>query len=221
MPKRINLLPKTERVRTVTNVPALAVMAGGLIVLFALALSYYLLSSNRGSLQDELGELERTRVQLEAQVASLNEYKLLAGQVSDRQEVVRGVYAGRTLVAQVLSDLSRVLPENVWFANMTLSAGDPQTVGEGATPGAGGSTSGVGSLSVQGNTYSFPDVALLLVRLKLVSSLRGITLNSAGDPIGEVDPNKNVKGFSIVAGVLNTQSPDTPLPLSKVEVEGL
>jgi Tfp pilus assembly protein PilN len=221
VPRRINLLPKTERVRTTTNVAALALMAGGLVVVFALALSYYLLTSDRNSLQDELGVLEEKRANLESQVAALDEYKQLAAEVSTTEGIVRGVYAGRTLISQVLSDFSRAIPENVWLLGMTLGAGDPQTVPE-ATEGASGQlVSGVGSLSIQGNTYSFPDVALLLVRLKLVPFLQGITLNNAGDPLGEVDAKKNIRGFSISSSVINTQLKDTPLPMSKVEVEGL
>jgi Tfp pilus assembly protein PilN len=221
VPRRINLLPKTERVRTATNVSALAIMAGGVILLFALVLSYYLLSSSRSSLQDELAVLEGKRIKLEAQVASLNAYKVLAAEVSAKEGIVRGVYAGRTLVAEVLSNLSRAIPANVWITGMTNTAGDPQTVAGAAAQTPGALTSGIGSFTMQGNTYSFPDVALLLVRLRLVPSLQAIALNSAGEPIGEVDPTKNIRGFSILSSVVNTQLPDTSLPMSKVEVEGL
>jgi Tfp pilus assembly protein PilN len=221
VPRRINLLPKTERVRTATNVSALAIMAGGVILLFALVLSYYLLSSSRSSLQDELAVLEGKRIKLEAQVASLNAYKVLAAEVSAKEGIVRGVYAGRTLVAEVLSNLSRAIPANVWITGMTITAGDPQTVAGAAAQTPGALTSGIGSFTMQGNTYSFPDVALLLVRLRLVPSLQAIALNSAGEPIGEVDPTKNIRGFSILSSVVNTQLPDTSLPMSKVEVEGL
>jgi Tfp pilus assembly protein PilN len=221
VPKRINLLPKTERVRTTTNVAALALMAGGLVVVFALGLSYYLFTSDRNSLQDELSGLEEKRAGLEAQVAALDEYKQLAAQVSTTEGIVRGVYAGRTLIAQVLSDFSRAIPENVWLLAMTLGAGDPQTVPTGTEGGTGQLLSGLGSLAIQGNTYSFPDVGLLMVRLKLVSSLQGITLNSAGEPLGEVDTAKNIRGFQMSGSIINTQPTDTPLPMSKVEVEGL
>jgi hypothetical protein len=131
------------------------------------------------------------------------------------------VYAGRTLVADVLSDFSRAIPSNVWLTSMTVTAGDPQTLPEGATAATGKLSSGIGSLAIQGNTYSFPDVGSLLVRLKSVPSLREITLLSAGDPNGAVDETKHIRGFSMSSQVVNTQAVDTPLPMSKVEVEGL
>ncbi len=218
MARRINLVPKAERVRTATNVGALAMLAGALVVVFALALSFFLLSSERGSLENELSLLEDRREDLERQVAALDEYKQLANKAVETEEVVRGVYAGRTLVSDVLSDLSRVLPENVWITSLTVTAGDPQTApAEGQT----GIVSGTGTVAMQGNTYSFPDVALLLVRLKLVSAFQQITLGGAGDPYGSVDPSKKIRGFSLTTTLVNTQSGDTQLPISKVEVEGL
>jgi Tfp pilus assembly protein PilN len=221
MPRRINLLAKAERVRTATNVPALALMVGAVIVVFGLGLGYFLLSSERSSAQDQVVQLQSTRAKLEAQIQELDKYKQLATQVSEREELVRGVYAGRTLVSEVLSDLSRALPDNVWITGMTMTAGDPQEKAAEGSPAAGTVVSGVGSLSMQGDTYSFPDVALLLVRLRLVPALNGITLSSAGEPMGSVDPTKHVRGFSLTATVINSQAADTQLPMSGVEVEGL
>jgi Tfp pilus assembly protein PilN len=221
VPRRINLLPKTERVRTTTNVGALSLIAGGVIVVFALALSYYLLTSQRNSLQDDLSALQRQSADLQQQVRALDKYKELATQKKAKEDTVRAVYAGRTLLSQVLNDFSRAIPENVWLVSMNLSAGDPQTAPGTSTPAAGTLVSGVGALAIQGNTYSFSDVALILVRLRLLSSLRDITLNNAGDAIGNTDPTKHVVGFSIDTLVVNTQSKDTQLPISKVQVEGL
>jgi Tfp pilus assembly protein PilN len=219
VPRRINLLPKTERVRTTTNVAALSLLAGAVIVVFALALSFYLLTSQRSTLRDDLAALQRKSADLQQQVQALDKYKELATEKKSMEDTVRGVYAGRTLVSQVLNDFSRAIPDNVWITSMNLSVGDPQTVP--ADKSSATLVSGVGSLAIEGDTYSFSDVALVLVRLKLVSSLQGITLISAGDPIGATEPAKHVVGFSLDATVVNTQSADTQLPISKVEVEGL
>jgi Tfp pilus assembly protein PilN len=221
VPRRINLLPKTERVRTTTNVAALSLLAAGVVVVFALALSFYLLSSERSSLRDDLAALQRQSADLQQQVQALDKYKQLATEKKAMEDTVRGVYAGRTLLSQVLSDFSKVIPENVWLVSMTLSAGEPQTASADKSAPAGTLVSGVGSLAIQGDTYSFSDVALVLVRLRLIASLKDITLNSAGDPIGATDPAKHVVGFSLDATVVNTQAKDTQLPISRVEVEGL
>jgi len=221
VPRRINLLPRTERVRTTTNVAALSLIAGGVIVVFVLALSYYLLSGQRSSLRDDLSALQKHSADLQQQVQALEKYKQLATETKTMEDTVRGVYAGRTLLSQVLSDFSRAIPDNVWLVSMAVSAGDPQTAPTGTPATTGTLSSGIGSLSIQGDTYSFSDVALILVRLKLIPSLQGITLNTAGNPLGPVDASKHVVGFSLDTTVVNTQSKDTQLPISKVQVEGL
>jgi Tfp pilus assembly protein PilN len=220
VPKRINLVPRAERVRTTTNFAGLALLAVGVLVVFGLGFGYYLLSSERSDLTQEHEGLVDKRTKLEAEVALLQEYKALANSKAYMEEIVQGVYAGRTLVSEVLGDLSVAVPENVWFANLNLTAADPggaYAVQVGAPVAAIDSNS---SFSMDGNTYSFPDVALLLVRLRLVDGLRNISLVSAGNPIGAVAEGEEVRGFSITATVVNTQSEDKPLPVSKV-VEGL
>jgi Tfp pilus assembly protein PilN len=181
--------------------------AAAVLVVAVLGLSWYLLSSSRSDLQNELAARQADRTRLEQEVQALATYKALGTQKANLEEVVRRVYAGRTSVADFLSDLSLVLPENVWLASMNLTTADPAATG------------GAGSFRMSGNTYTFPDVALLLVRLKLVDALQQISLDQAGPGQGSVDPEQ-VRGFTISAALFNTQSPDTPLPVSKV-VEGL
>jgi Tfp pilus assembly protein PilN len=216
MPRRINLVPRAERARTSTNVGMLAVVAGAIIVLFALGLGYYLFHNSLSDRKAELEVLQKDRASLVAQVAALQAYEDLAIQRGDTETVVQGIYAGRTLVADILDDISQVIPENVWFVNMSLTTADPLV--EGAAAAAGAVKAKDNTLSLQGNTYSFEDVAQFLVRLQLVPALSGIDLVSAGEPVGTVDETKNVKGFALGAQVNNTQPPDAPLPMSLVEV---
>ena len=218
MPRRINLLPRTERVRTATNVPALILLVAGVVVVFGLGFGYYWLSTEKSNLENELEEKQAQLRDLQAQVAALDEYRLLAAEVSYMEEIVTGVYAGRTVMSKVLSDLSLVIPENVWLTSFSMTAGEPQV----PLPNEPGTlVSGTGTMTMSGYTYSFPDVAAFLVRLKLVPALGDIVLNSAGPAIGPVDPSLGVRGFNLRAGVFNTQPEDTRLPMSKVEVEGL
>lgn len=75
-------------------------------------------------------------------------------------------------------------------------------------------------------TYTFEDVATTLVRLDQIPSLVGIKLGTAGAAGGAASSSttagtsaaKTVKTFTMQAGVVNTQSPDTPLPISQVQV---
>lgn len=217
MPRRINLVPRGERARTTTNVGMLAVVVSAIVVLFALALGYYMFSNSLSDRKSALEDLQQERTALEAQVNALQAYERLADQRKDTETVVQGIYASRTLVAPILGDISLVVPENVWFISMSLNAADPLEAG--APTGAEAPSDG--TLSLEGDTYSFEDVAQFLVRMQLIQALSGIDLLSAGEPIGEVDETKGVKGFSIAAFVSNTRGEEAVLPLSQVEVEGL
>jgi Tfp pilus assembly protein PilN len=220
--RRINLVPRSERARTTTNVGALVLLAAAVLVLFGLGLGYYLLSSSRSDATERLDILKEERATLQSQVAALSAYQQLASQRSSTETVIQGIYAGRTLVADVLNDLSLAVPENVWFTELDLQTLDPAAaLGLVGGQSTSASTATENALTVLGDTYTFPDVALLLVRLRLVESIADIDLDYAGDPVGPVDETKEVHGFSINAKVNNTQAEDTPLPLSKVEVEGL
>jgi Tfp pilus assembly protein PilN len=219
---RINLVPRSERVRTTTNVAVLVLLAAGVLVLFGLGLGYYLLNSSRSDAAARLDILKEERATLQSQVAALSAYQQLASQRSSTENVIQGIYAGRTLVADVLDDLSLAVPENVWFTELGLTTLDPAAAfGLVSGQSTSAMTGTENKLTVTGNTYTFPDVALLLVRLRLIKSIADIDLDYAGDPVGPVDETKEVHGFSLNATVSNTQSEDTPLPLSKVEVEGL
>ena len=219
MPRRINLLPSTERVRTTTNYAALGMLVVAVIVVFGLGLGYYMLSTSRSSLQDEVDDLVRDRTDLQQQIAALEQYQDLNTKRENMEGIVRSVYAGRTLLSEVIYDMSRAIQNNVWLTSMTISAPDPAIV---VLPTDGTVVEiPAGGLSFQGNTYSLHHVADFMVRLELVDALQGIRLGSAGSPIGAVDPDEEVWGFSMTASVINTQDPNTPLPVSKVEVEGL
>ncbi len=215
MARRINLVPPSERARTTTNVGMLGLVAGVIIVLFGLGLAYYLLSNTLDDRKKELENVKRETQQVVAQVASLRQYEDLAADREQTEKLVQGVYASRTLVADLLDAMSLVVPENVWFDNLSLTTADPgTTVGEGGKPASGSSDS---KLSLTGSTYSFEDVAQLLVRLQLISSLSDIDLGNAAS----ASQDATVKSFSITAAVERPENTDIPLPLSQVEVEGL
>ncbi|NLO28230.1 MAG: hypothetical protein GX113_08660 [Actinobacteria bacterium] len=215
MARRINLVPPSERARTTTNVGMLGLVAGVIIVLFGLGLAYYLFNNTLNHREQELDDVKREAQQIVAQVAGLRQYEDLAADREAAEEVVRRVYAGRTLVSDLLDAVSLVVPENVWFDSLSLTTADPGTpVDRSGEPTSGASA---GGLSLSGNTYSFEDVAQLLVRLELISTLSEIDLGNASSAREDV----TVKSFSITAAVDRPENTDIPLPLSQVEVEGL
>jgi Tfp pilus assembly protein PilN len=222
MPRRINLVPPGERPRTTTNVGVLALLVVLVLVVFGLGFGYYILKSGLSDRKAELQTAQQQTAQLQAQVQALQQYATLQTKRQAAEKIVQQVYAGRTLVAGVLNDVSLVVPETVWFQTFKLSTADPiAATTNGLSPGAGAAAQAAAAnnvFSVEGDTYSFEDVANFLVRLQLIPSLQNVALAEAGQPKGNTDPDKDVKGFTIHGTVVNTQEQDTPLPLSQVEV---
>lgn len=217
MVRRINLVPTTERRRTQTDLGLLVLLAAGVAVLGGMAFSYFYFSGVASDREMELALVQTQRQQVEAQLASLTQFEALETQVKTNEQLVQQLYAGRTMVSEVLGDLSLVVPKEVWFDNLDLAA--PPLSASVAAPVAGQAPSGpgAGSLSFAGTTFNFEDVAQLLVRLDQMSAVTKVTLGTADSAeIGDDD----VKSFDINTELMNTQPSDAPLPITEVEVKG-
>jgi Tfp pilus assembly protein PilN len=217
MPRRVNLVPQSERARTATDFATLALVAVAVIAIFGVVFAYFMLGGQLDTKKQELADTQREVAQLQEQVRALDEFGRLSAQRERTEAVVQKIYAGRTLVANILDSLSLVVPEDVWFQSL-----DVQTSDAGLVPTKGGAAGSAaeqaGTLTIQGDTYGFDGVARVLVRLKLLTQLSDVHLVSAGDPIGQVDPTKGVRGFTVGSSVINDQPADTPLPSSQPEV---
>jgi len=213
--RRINLVPAGERARTKTDVGVLVLVIAGVVVLAGMAFSYYTFNNELSSKQDELAQLQSENAQIQAQLASLAAFDALAQKTTETETLVQALYVGRTLVSQVLGDISRGIPDNAWFTSLNVDA-PVATVG--GDPAA--TVESTGSVDIQGNTYSFEDVATFLVRMELVPGMVDINLSTATSATGVFDVRKTVKGFSVGTGLVNTQDPNTALPLTQVQVSG-
>lgn len=215
--RRMNLIPAEYRRRTKTDVGLLVVVAAAIIVVAVVGFSYVHQRSVLTDRETELQDIRNERQQVEEQLQSLAEYEALEVRTRELEEVVQRVYSRRTLLSEILGDLSLLIPEDVWFQTLNMSAPDtPLTAEEGAETADVPS----GTLSVEGNTFSYEGVARFMVRLEQVPGLQEVVLSQTGEPRGTVDPEEDVKGFSMSAGVINTQPLDLGLPLSQVELAG-
>lgn len=215
--RRMNLIPAEYRRRTKTDVGLLLVVAAAIIVVAVVGFSYV---HQRGVLTDreaELQDIRNERQQVEEQLQSLAEYEALEVRTRELEGVVQQVYSRRTLLSEILGDLSLLIPEDAWFQTLNMTAPDTPLPAE-----EGAETANVqsGTLNVEGNTFSYEGVARFMVRLEQVPGLQEVVLSQTGEPRGAVDPEEDVKGFSMSAGVINTQPLDLGLPLSQVELAG-
>jgi Tfp pilus assembly protein PilN len=217
MVRRINLVPASERRRTETDVGMLVLIVIAVVVVAAVVGSYVFLSGERTARQEELNRLQAEIRQIQTELAGLAGFERLQAEKDALEKTVQQAYVSRTLVSEILGDLSLVIPETAWLGSLSLESPPAVVVGAQA-PDPESKTVPLGTFTVEGNTYSFEEVAGVLVRFETIPALVEVTLGNAGDPRGSVDPNVEVRGFTISAGVKNAQPDDTPLPVSRVEV---
>jgi Tfp pilus assembly protein PilN len=218
---RVNLVPRSERPRTTTDVGLLAMVALLIVVFFGIGFGYYLLLGVRDDREQELADLKQQTAALQAQVAALEQYERLETERQDAQAVVQGIYASRTLVAEILDAISLVVPENVWFQSLALSTSDPSLAqATSGAPATSRTSGGDNVLRIEGQTYAFEDVARAVVRLQLIPALRNVELSSAAR-VQEAAPGVlEVKSFTLDASVVNVHGAEAVLPLGEVEVAG-
>lgn len=222
MVRQINLVPPGERRRTQSDVGLLILLAVVVAVLAGVGYTWF---SYRTSLTDKENELVQVKSEIQKvqqQLNALAQFEAIQNSRNQAEALVQQIYAGRTLLSEILGDISLVLPKEAWVQTMGLSAPEVAAViatFPGQAPAAAGTASPTGQFTVTGNTYTFEDVARVMVRVQQVPSFINITLGTVGAASGNVDPAKKAKGFNMTAGVINTQAPDTPLPLTQVEVQ--
>jgi Tfp pilus assembly protein PilN len=232
MIRRMNLVPAGERRRTQTDLGVLGMIVAAIMAVGVMGLVYFTTSGQLSEKQTQLAEIQMQNTQLQAQAASLAAYGSLAEQKKQAEAVAQQVYQQRTLVSEVLGDVSLVVPDNVWFSKMTVTApaiAAPSATGGAAAPAAAAAAAAqgaVGKLSIAATTYSFEDVSRLLVRLQQVPSLKDVTLTSAQGATTATTSTSTTgsqsgsKAAVVEAGVINAQPLSATLPISLTEVQG-
>jgi Tfp pilus assembly protein PilN len=232
--RRINLVPAGERRRTQTDLGLLALVGVIMVAVGLMAVTYFNTSGQLSERDTQLAELQMQNQQLQSQLTSLAGYSTLEDQKKQAQTVAEQVYQQRTLVSEVLGDVSLVVPDNVWFTKMVVSAPAIQGPGAGsasagsaAAPAKAGTPAAAGGkLTIEGTTYSFVDVSRLLVRLQQVPSLKEISLTRAAGATSSASgtttgsTTTKTKTMTVEATVINAQPLNTSLPIALTEVQG-
>ena len=113
--------------------------------------------------------------------------------------------ASRDCSLAMNEDMSKVLPANVWLSSLALTSPDATTLA-GGTVAAAAATPGAAqpvptAVSIDGFTFTQPDVARLLARLATLPSLKRVTLTSSQS---QLVGSKKVVHFVIVADLNQT-----------------
>jgi Fimbrial assembly protein (PilN) len=113
----------------------------------------------------------------------------VAEQMEPRMQAVSSALVTRIAWDRILREFSLILPSDVQLSSLALTA-----------PVAGNTTEG---LTLQGMTFSYDDVALLLSRMQLIPDLQNVTL-------GTTSVSKNIVSFTVNAGVKGAPAPAAP-----------
>ncbi len=206
--RAVNLLreasakPKNRRASLV----AVGVPVAAAVPLVALGLLYF---GAHGKASDQQAQLDAVRAEIAAlpQPPTPTIGSGVIGDEAVRASSVASVLGGRLAWDAVLRDLSRVLPENVWLTKLSVTQPAAGNLADGAVPVAAvapGVAPTPTAVSIDGFTYSQPDVARLLARLGTLATLKNVTLTSSQiQPLG----NRDVAHFVIVADLNQTGGP--------------
>lgn len=178
--RAVNLLPdelrpghrwanigRRAQARRVLGVAGIA--AGVLAILFA-----GLVVHARGVVADRQAELREVEARLVAAEAKAAEVRAAQAASAARLAAARDVIARRVVWEDVMRDLGRVLPANVYLQSMQVAAAPPA----GATAPTDGTTAPTG-FNIVGFADSQDRVAQVLERLALLPWLSSVTLTSS------------------------------------------
>jgi Tfp pilus assembly protein PilN len=197
--RAVNLLPPIEQTRSFAAYRGVAFGAGGGVALVSVALAALMIGAG-GAIQQRGAERDSLNAQLAAlppapvdqEESTMN--AALAFEKNQRITALSSALSTRVAWDRVLSQISQVLPEDVWLTSLTSQSGEnaDATAATGAVgpPGA--------SVTLIGSTYSQRGVARLLARLGVLPALSSVQLMSSS--MLEMEP-KNIVQFTIQATV--------------------
>jgi Tfp pilus assembly protein PilN len=193
--RAVNLIPSEQRgggtvgARSGGAVFLVLGLLGGLIVLaFLYGSSHHELQSRR----TEAAALSARAAQVQAQAAQLAPYASFMTLREQRLHSISQLIGGRFDWSNAMGELSRVLPHNVSLSTLVGTIGGSEAASaKAATPAAGAGTvssatppGAVPSITLSGCAGSQSTVAQMLVRLRLISGVSSVALQSSTKPGG-------------------------------------
>jgi hypothetical protein len=203
--RSVNLIPKEllAPARKRPSFLAVGVPIAAAVPVAALAVLFLQAS---GQVDERKGQLQTVREQIAAlpKPSGPTLDPGVVGLQAERALALSTVLGARFAWDDVLGDVSKVIPSNVWLQKLTAKAPDPAltaSVTTGAPAQAGALLGAPTGFTITGYTFSQPDVAVLLSRLGTVPGLSRVTLqSSAKEKLGK----RTVVRFTILADLTNT-----------------
>jgi Tfp pilus assembly protein PilN len=179
--RAVNLLPRDEQPRSFAANRKVAFGGAGGAALVTVAFVALMVGAG-GAIQQQNAERDALNAQLAALPhAAVDQQEseanaALASEKNARITALSTALSTRVAWDRVLSQISQVLPEDVWLTSLTSQSG---------AEAAASSTGAVGppgaSVTVIGSTYSQRGVARFLARLGVIPALSGVHLLSSSN----------------------------------------
>lgn len=182
-----DLLPRTYGLKRRQNRTVSLVALLGIGLLALVVLWWVSLGSKVNSEEQRLAEVKALNAGLQAESAELQEFAALETEVIAKTGALQTVMAGDIYWPTVLTQVSALIPDQVWITTLTGSAGTT----EGATP-VGTEAAVVriaeepptGRIQFAGQATSMEAVAEWIEQLDSSDAFGSIWLNSATAPVG-------------------------------------
>jgi Tfp pilus assembly protein PilN len=182
MMRRVDLVPASYRERRRQRQTLSAIVVVGVVLAVLLFGWWFLLGQQINDREEELASVRAANARLQEDIDELQRFADLEAEVQDKVSALQTVMAGDINWPKVLTEVALVVPGEIWFEQMSGSAGAT----EGASP-VGTETAAVrivdetptGRLTFTGRTLSMPGVAKWLIRQMSVKDFQAIWLNNA------------------------------------------
>lgn len=172
--RAVNLLPRDGERRTSTGHEQIAIMAGSGGAALVLAVLAMMFLSAKNSVTAATSRLDDAKLALKVlpppPPGPTAAQTQLASVQKPRLDALSAALTNRVAWDRVLSEISQVLPTDVWLTGLSATAPPPG----GADPNAAPT-----GLTLSGKTYSQAAVARLLSRLELVPDLAQVQLQAS------------------------------------------
>ena len=124
MVRRINLVPPGERRRTQSDVGLLILLAVVVAILAGVGYAWFHYRTSLADKETELAQVQTEIRDVQQQLDALAQFEALQTSKNQTEALVQQIYAGRTLLSEILGDISLVIPKEAWVQTMSLSASD-------------------------------------------------------------------------------------------------
>jgi Tfp pilus assembly protein PilN len=157
--RRVNLLPREIRERRRARQRVATVVAAAVGVIVILVGAYVIQAVRLHSEQNKLDAQNEQNNALKSRIAALTDFDRLNKELDAKSKLVASLTQDEVRWSVLLADVSIVIPSDAWLGGFTGNVT--------AAAGAGGS---LGSIQMNGTTFTHLDVAKWLTRLDEVDA---------------------------------------------------